>query len=165
MQDDKMQADMKEDSEGFSRIKTSAERPPAELPGRAECGFCSPEAGLTSENCRSTLKALGVMRAVKQLRSISVLFLLVVAVFVSVVPRADAPETTFNEADAPVNLAPPARLGSLVVLPSVDPVVVMPAVSPFCPTCAVSNVVPDRPAVPRQRHGHSLQSLLCTLLI
>jgi len=105
------------------------------------------------------------MWAVKRLRWISVLFLLVAAVFVSVVPRADAPETTFNEADAPVNLAPPARLGSLVVLPSVDPVVVMPAVSPFCPACAVSSVVIDRPPAPRQRHGHSLQSLLCTLLI
>jgi hypothetical protein len=103
------------------------------------------------------------MRAVKQLRSISVLFLLVAAVFVSVVPRADSPETTFNEADAPVNLAPPARLGSLVVLPTVDPVAVTPAVSPSCSPYAVSSVVLDRPAAPRQRH--SLQSLLCTLLI
>lgn len=132
-------------------------------PGRMR--FCSPEASLTSEKCQSTLKAIGAIRAVKQLRSISVLFLLVVAVFVSIVPRADSPETTFNEADAPVNLAPPVRLGSLVVLPSVDPAVVMPVVSPFCTACAVSSVVIDRPAVPRQRHGHSLQSLLCTLLI
>ncbi len=101
----------------------------------------------------------------KQLRSISVLFLLVAAVFVSVVPRADSPDTTFNEADAPVNLAPPARLGSLVVLPAVDPVAVTPAVSSFCPACAVSSVVLERPATPRQSHRHSLQSLLCTLLI
>src|SRR4029077_3518089 len=105
------------------------------------------------------------MWAVKRLRWISVLFLLAAAVFVSVVPRADAPETTFNEADAAVNLALPARLGSLVVLPTVDPVVVMPAVSPFCPACAVNSVVIDRPVAPRQGHRHSLQSLLCTLLI
>src|SRR5579863_5396425 len=105
------------------------------------------------------------MWAVKRLRWISVLFLLAAAVFVSVVPRADAPETTFNEADAPVNLAPPARLGSLVVLPSADPVTVTPAVSAICSPCAVSSIVLDRPPVPRQRHRHSLQSLLCTLLI
>jgi hypothetical protein len=102
---------------------------------------------------------------VKRLRWISVLFLLVVAVFVSVVPRADAPETTFNEADAPVNLAPPARLGSLVVLPSVDPVAILPAVSASCSACAVSSIVLDRPTAPRQGHRHSLQSLLCILLI
>jgi hypothetical protein len=105
------------------------------------------------------------MRAVKKLRLISVLFLLAATVFVSVVPRADSPDTSFNEADAPVNLAPPARLGSLVVLPSVDPVAVLPTVSSFCTACAVTSVVLERPSVQRQHHGHSLQSLLCTLLI
>jgi hypothetical protein len=59
MQDDKKRADTKEDSEDLSRIRTGAERLLAERSGRAECGFCSPEAALTSENCRSSLKALG----------------------------------------------------------------------------------------------------------
>jgi hypothetical protein len=59
VQDDKKRADAKEDSEGFSRIRTGAERPPTELSGRIGCSFCSPEAALTSENCRSSLKALG----------------------------------------------------------------------------------------------------------
>lgn len=105
------------------------------------------------------------LTSVKRRHWMSVLFLLAAAVCVSAVPRADSPETTFNESDAPVNLAPPVLPGLRVAPPAVDPTAILPALSVYCPGCAL-NTLPVEPALaPRQRDHHSLLSLLCTLLI
>jgi hypothetical protein len=100
---------------------------------------------------------------VKRVPWVTVLLLLVSAVCVSVVPRADSPETTFNETDAPVNLAPPARPGVVVAPPAINPVVAVPWLS--CPTCSMNRVELESAVTPHQRHRPSLQSLFCTLLI
>jgi hypothetical protein len=98
-------------------------------------------------------------------RCISVLILLAAAVCVFAVPRADAPETTFNEADAPVNLAPPVLPGIRLILPTVDPVSILPRPADYYQTCALNHLVVKTAPTPRQNHRHSLQSLLCTLII
>ncbi|MGB7603506.1 MAG: hypothetical protein WBM24_24600 [Candidatus Sulfotelmatobacter sp.] len=101
----------------------------------------------------------------KRFRWLLVLSLLGAAVCVSVVPRVDLPETKFNEADAPVNLAPPARLRIQVVFPVVDPNFVLPTLPVYCAGCVFSTRIPDHATAPSQRHQRSLQHLLCTLLI
>jgi hypothetical protein len=101
---------------------------------------------------------------VKRLRWVSVLFLLGTAICVSVIPRVDSPETAFNEADAPVNLAPPARLGIRVTPLTVDPITVLPTLPPDRPA-TVGTLVLQPAHASRQCPRHSLQSLLCTLLI
>jgi hypothetical protein len=83
------------------------------------------------------------------------------AVCVSAVPRVDLPETTFNEADAPVNLAPSVLPRIQVIRPAVDPIVVLPP--PLSCVGCVSSRVLEPLAMPSQRH--SLQDLLCTFLI
>lgn len=102
---------------------------------------------------------------VKILRWISVAVLLGAAVFASVVPRADLPETAFNEADAPVNLVIPVRPSLSIAPPVVDPIAVLPTprfhrAASFLPGATLPLSI-----MPRQRHRHSLQNLLCTLLI
>ena len=82
------------------------------------------------------------------------------------VPPVDLPETTFNESDTPVNLALP--LPSQAPLSLVRPVsepLVMPGLRVYCAECVVSGPVIGAAAIPRQRHPHSLQDLLCTFLI
>ena len=101
---------------------------------------------------------------VKRLKWMSVLFLLGAAVYVSAVPRVDAPETSFNEADAPVNLAPPVRASLRVVRTAVDPVVVWPTLPFYSATCVFNGRVLG-PIRPSQHRRHSLQNLLCIFLI
>ncbi|MGC2259175.1 MAG: hypothetical protein WA594_12785 [Candidatus Sulfotelmatobacter sp.] len=101
----------------------------------------------------------------KQLRALLVLFLLGASVCVSVIPRVDLPETKFNEADAPVNLAPPLQLRTQAVVPVLDSNVVLPALPLHAASFVVSTRTPDHATAPSQRHQRSLQSLLCTLLI
>jgi len=74
---------------------------------------------------------------VRRLRWISVFLLAAAAVLVSTVPRVDSPETTFNEADAPVNLAPSARPNIQLVPPAVDPI----AISPVPPLHSANRIV------------------------
>jgi hypothetical protein len=100
-----------------------------------------------------------------RLRLTLVLFLLAAAVCVSVVPRPDLPETAFNEADTPVNLAPPVRPRIQIISPAVNPIAVLPALSNHCPGCFVSGVVIQAAVTLRQRHPRSFQDLLCTFLI
>ena len=101
----------------------------------------------------------------RRLRSILALFLLGTAACVFALPRVDLPETAFNEADAPVNLAPPVRPGIRVIRPAVDPIAVLPTLPSHYATCVVRGMVLESAAVPRQRHQHSFQDLLCTFLI
>ena len=102
--------------------------------------------------------------ALRRLRWISVL-LAIAAVLVSAVPRVDSPDTAFNEADAPVNLAPTARPNIQLVPPVVDPIAILPATPLHSAGRVVSRLVLELAAMPSQRHGHSLQEVLCTFLI
>ena len=103
--------------------------------------------------------------SVIRLRSILILVVLGAAACVSVAPRADLPETAFNEADAPVNLAPPVQLRFQVLSPAVDPVVASPSLPLHCADCVVNRLVLAPAAIVRQRPPHSFQDLLCTFLI
>lgn len=101
---------------------------------------------------------------VARLQWISVL-LAVAAVFVSTVPRVDSPETAFNEADAPVNLAPTARPNIQLVPPAIDPIAISPAPALLSAGRMVTSLVLELAATPSQHHGHTLQEVLCTFLI
>ncbi|MGA9508756.1 MAG: hypothetical protein WBV55_09035 [Candidatus Sulfotelmatobacter sp.] len=101
----------------------------------------------------------------KRLRWLLVFFLLGASVCVSVVPRVDLPETRFNEADAPVNLAPPLQLRIRLVVPIVDANIVLPVLPVYSAGRVLSTRTPDHATAPSQRHHRSLQYLLCTLLI
>ena len=97
-------------------------------------------------------------------RWILVLLLLGAAVCVSATPRVDSPETTFNEADAPVNLAPPVRVRIQMDSPGVDLIVVLP--TPFHSLSSMlGDLSVETPEPPSEHHRPFLQSLLCTLLI
>jgi hypothetical protein len=104
-------------------------------------------------------------RDVNRLRLIWVLFLLSAAVCVSTIPRPDLPETPFNEADAPVNLAPPVLPRIQAISPSVTPVAVLPVLPNHSQGFVVRGVVLDQPVTSKQRHPRSFQDLLCTFLI
>ncbi len=123
---------------------------------------CDP--ALTNHLCRSTLWLLG-LRRVKRLHWALVLFLFGAVVCVSSVPRVDSPETSFNEADAPVNLAPPARPCVRLTPPAVEAIMVLPALQFHSAACVVSSLLSVSAVMPAQRHRHSVQDLLCTLLI
>jgi hypothetical protein len=101
---------------------------------------------------------------VKRLRLALVLFLTAAAVCASVVPRPDLPETAFNEADAPVNLAPPVLPRIQIILPAVNPLAILPLRN-HCADCTVRRLLLEPPVAPSQRHSRSLQDLLCTFLI
>ena len=95
---------------------------------------------------------------------ILILLLLAATVSVSAVPRADTPQTAFNEADAPVNLAPPCRPTVRLTPPAIEPVSVLPGLATSCVRSAVTNFI--EPAVtPHRQHPRLLQNLLCTFLI
>jgi hypothetical protein len=94
-----------------------------------------------------------------------VFFLLGASVFASAVLRADLPETAFNETDAPVNLAPPIRPRMEVIPVAVNLIVASPTLPLYCASCVVTSLVLEQAAMPRHRHPHSLQDLLCTFMI
>jgi hypothetical protein len=102
---------------------------------------------------------------VGRFRWISVLLLAFAAVLVSTVPRVDSPETAFNETDAPVNLAPSARPTLQLVPPAVNPIAISPAPPLHRAGRLVTSLVLELAAIPSQRHGNSLQEVLCTFLI
>ena len=101
------------------------------------------------------------------LRSILVIFLLGTAVCAFALPRVDLPETAFNEADAPVNLAPPAQPGIRIAVapPTVNPIAVLPTLPPHSATYVAGSVVLESTSAPKHRDHNSLQDLLCTFLI
>jgi len=100
------------------------------------------------------------VKYVKRWRLIFVLFLVGAAIGVSTVPLEDLPETSFNEVDTPVNLAPPVQPRLKFVPPACDSDVV-----PGLSTCVVSSWMLEPAAVTSGRYPHSLQDLLCTFLI
>jgi hypothetical protein len=94
-----------------------------------------------------------------------VLLLMGALVCVSAIPQPDLPETSYNEVDTPVNQSPPVvpgiRLVRPVVTPSILPRQILQAwsrldVQSHDRSSADSLLRPD---------PHSLQELLCTLLI
>jgi hypothetical protein len=96
---------------------------------------------------------------------IFVLLLLTGVIYAATVPPTDVPETSYNEIDKPVNQAPPVVSG----IRFVRPVKVTRRVpkSVLQARCDVQFSVEDQVSPPLSaRHGyHSLQDLLCTLLI
>ena len=103
--------------------------------------------------------------AVKRRRRMLVVLLLAGVFRGSAVPPADLPETSFNESDAPLNLAPPSQVTIRLVRPVSDPLV-MPGLRFNCAGCDLSSRALGAAAMPvPQRHPHFLQDLLCTFLI
>ena len=94
-----------------------------------------------------------------------VLFLLAAVICVSAIPQTDLPETSYNEVDTPVNQAPPVVPGIRFVRPAVAPVILPRQV--FEARLGVSAQAHERksPYTPVRHNPHSLQDLLCTLLI
>jgi hypothetical protein len=103
--------------------------------------------------------------ALPRFQSISVLLLCAASVLASTVPRVDLPETAFNEADTPVNLAPPARPILQLVPTAVDPIAISPVLPLHNARLVAGSPFVESPVRPGHRHGHSLQDLLCTFLI
>ena len=94
-----------------------------------------------------------------------ILLLLTAIVCVSAIPRADVPETSYNEADAPVNQAPPVVLGIRFVRPA-KAALVVPRKTVEATWHVLSPVDERKPASVLVVHdAHSLQDILCTLLI
>jgi len=94
-----------------------------------------------------------------------VLLLLGAVICVSAVPQTDLPETSYNEVDTPVNQAPPVVPGVRFVRPTVAPVILPRQV---CEALrGVSAQAHERKSAdtPVRPDPHSLQDLLCTLLI
>ena len=100
----------------------------------------------------------------KRRRRMLVLFLLAGVFGGSAIPPVDLPETTFDESDTPVNLAPASQAAVTFVRPVSD-LLVMPGLRFYCAGCDLSSRVLGAVAMPRQRHPHFLQDLLCTFLI
>jgi hypothetical protein len=93
-----------------------------------------------------------------------IVILLAATVGASAVPRADLPQTTFNESDAPVNLAPPCRPSFRLAPPDVDPITVLPPLPTGSLASPESNLVAPA-AAPHRQFPRSLQALLCTFLV
>lgn len=94
-----------------------------------------------------------------------VLLLLTGVVYAAAVPATDVPETKYNEVDTPVNQAPPVVLGIRFVRPI--------KVTKTVPRCVLQarrdvqfpiEAVVSHPLT-MQHDPHSVQDLLCTLLI
>jgi hypothetical protein len=94
-----------------------------------------------------------------------VLCLLGAAVCCCAVPGVDLPETSFNEADLPVNLAVPAQPRVPDLSPIAIPAAALPTHSLDCGDCVVRSLVDEPAILPNERHLHSIQVLLCTFLI
>jgi hypothetical protein len=97
-------------------------------------------------------------------RTLLVLFLMGAAIFASAVPREDSPETSFDETDTPVIVAPAERPSIQLVSPSLD------LAAPFSmPSARVADgfIAVSRPLTPVSTlfYRPALQNLLCTLLI
>jgi hypothetical protein len=95
-------------------------------------------------------------------------FVLVLAgavVCVSAIPQTDLPETSYNEVDTPVNQAPPIVQGMRFVRPIVAPVILPRQVCEALRGVGGQAHAHRADCTPVQRDLHSLQDLLCTLLI
>jgi hypothetical protein len=94
-----------------------------------------------------------------------VLLLLGSVVCVSAIPQPDLPETSYNEVDTPVNQAPPVVPGVKFVRPSIAPVILPRQVCEALRGVTAQAHERKSAFTPVQHDPHSLQDLLCTLLI
>jgi hypothetical protein len=94
-----------------------------------------------------------------------VLFVLGATVCVGAVAGVDRPETSFNEADLPVNLGLPAQLRVQDTRPVIVRVVLLAPLSLYCAENLICSLAPQPAFIPSQRHSLSLQVLFCTFLI
>jgi hypothetical protein len=94
-----------------------------------------------------------------------VLLLAGAVVFVSAIPQTDLPETSYNEVDTPVNQAPPVVQGIRFVRPIVAPVILPRQVCEALRGVGSQAHKLKSASTPVRRDLHSLQDLLCTLLI
>lgn len=94
-----------------------------------------------------------------------VVFVLGAAVCQGAVPGVDRPETSFNEADLPLNLGLPATPRIQDIRPVAVPVAVLPSAPLYCTDCLDRSMVLEPAVLPSQRHADSLQVLLCTFLV
>lgn len=94
-----------------------------------------------------------------------VLLLLGAMICVSVIPQTDLPETSYNEVDTPVNQAPPVIRGVRLVRPSITPVILSKQVCEALRDLTAQGHERKSPGIAVRRDPHSLQDLLCTLLI
>ncbi len=94
-----------------------------------------------------------------------VLLLLTGVVYAATVPPTDVPETNYNEIDKPVNQAPPVVLGIRFVRPV--------KITHTVPRCVMQARQDTHfpvellfsPPLLARHDSHSVQNLLCTLLI
>ena len=94
-----------------------------------------------------------------------VLLLLGAVSCASAIPQTDLPETSYNEVDTPVNQAPPVVSGLRIVRPTVVPIIMS---KQACETLrGISAQSQEDAGACTAVHitSHSLQHLLCTLLI
>ena len=94
-----------------------------------------------------------------------VLFVVGAVVCVSAIPQPDLPETSYNEVDTPVNQAPPVVPGVRYVRPAIASVILPRQV--WEAGRGISSQALERKSADTlvRRNPHSLQYLLCTLLI
>src|ERR1700687_828890 len=114
---------------------------------------------LTTANYGTILRSACV-GDVKRLRTIVLLLLLGAAVGASAFPRVDRPDTAFKEADAPINLARPVGPSIRVAPPVVGPIV-LPTLQFHFVVGIDNSLFIKSAAVPRPRHQHVRQDLLC----
>ena len=97
-------------------------------------------------------------------RALLVFFLMGAAVFASVVPPEDLPETSYDESDTPIIVAPAERPRIQLVAPALDRTAPSPVRSDRVAE-GFSVVSRQLAPVSSSLHRPSLQNLLCTLLI
>jgi hypothetical protein len=96
---------------------------------------------------------------------IFVLLLLGAVVCASAIPQPDLPETSYNEVDTPINQAPPVVPGVKLLRPSIAPVILPREVCEALRGFSAQSHERKSADTPVRRSLHSLQDLLCTLLI
>jgi hypothetical protein len=94
-----------------------------------------------------------------------VLILLGAVVCVSAVPKTDLPETSYNEVDTPVNLAPPVVSGTRFVRPAISTVILPRQVCDARRGVNAQAHERKSASTPLRYSPPSVQDLLCTLLI
>jgi hypothetical protein len=102
--------------------------------------------------------------SVRHVAYVFVLLLLTAVVGVSAIPQTDRPETSYNEVDTPINQAPPVVQGIRFARPTRVAILVPRRALEERRT--IEEPTLERPSLGTpSRHSHSLQDLLCTLLI
>jgi len=97
-------------------------------------------------------------------RVMLVVFLMGAAIFASVVPPEDLPETSYDESDTPIIVAPAEPPRIQLVAPALN--ITAPSPVRLAPVADIFSAVRHQLApVSSSLHRPSLQNLLCTLLI